>query len=59
MYPLLKGLVDTNEAKIVEKVPLLSQFKGAHGISSVTSILIARLSSYEVEVCTVMTLCIL
>ncbi|XP_020255003.1 uncharacterized protein LOC109831932 isoform X2 [Asparagus officinalis] len=50
VFPLSEGLLVDNSSKIEEKVPLLSQFKGAHGISCVTSVLITTLNMYEVEV---------
>lgn len=59
MYPFPKGLIIDNSINKAEKVPLLGQFKGAHGISSVTSIMIATLDSHDVEVCTVIIVGIL
>ena len=55
VYPLSKGLIVDNSDKIVEEVSLLRQFKGAHGISSVNSILLSKLNPYQTEVHTVMT----
>lgn len=52
VYPFSKSLLIANSSTLAEKVPIHCQFKGAHGISCVTSILIAKLDLDDVEVCT-------
>eukprot|EP00268_Persea_americana_P040412 TRINITY_DN4014_c1_g1_i13.p1 TRINITY_DN4014_c1_g1~~TRINITY_DN4014_c1_g1_i13.p1 ORF type:complete len:1209 (+),score=238.90 TRINITY_DN4014_c1_g1_i13:677-4303(+) len=51
MFPLSKGLLLTASIKSDEKISSLAYFKGAHGISSVASILIATLHFNQVEIC--------
>ncbi|KAJ6806159.1 uncharacterized protein M6B38_176215 [Iris pallida] len=50
MYSFPKDLMVVNPSKIVVKPPLITQFKGAHGISSVTSIMVAALSFDQFEI---------
>ncbi|EEF47191.1 nucleotide binding protein, putative [Ricinus communis] len=51
LYPLTKGLLLDSPAGTVTKISPLSYFKGAHGISSVSSISVSTLSSSETEIC--------
>ncbi|KAF6157499.1 hypothetical protein GIB67_004437 [Kingdonia uniflora] len=49
VFPLSRNLLPTSLASEVNNMPL-SNFKGAHGISSVTSISVARLSFNQLEI---------
>ncbi|WCJ22639.1 Transducin family protein / WD-40 repeat family protein [Euphorbia peplus] len=51
IFPLTKGLLLSTPALGGIKVSPLSCFKGAHGISSVSSISLSKLSSNEIEIC--------
>lgn len=50
LFPLLKStLVGTSVASDT-KISALAYFKGAHGISTVTSVAVARLRSNQIEI---------
>jgi WD repeat-containing protein 6 len=46
--------MENSSYNLQEKIPLVDRFKGAHGISSVTSVNIAESDSRNVEIQTVM-----
>ncbi|XP_078443680.1 transducin family protein / WD-40 repeat family protein [Wolffia australiana] len=50
VFHLLKSMSQSNSGSSERRVPPLSQFKGAHGISSVTSVCIGRQNSDEIEI---------
>ncbi|GAV64080.1 WD40 domain-containing protein [Cephalotus follicularis] len=50
IFPLVKGLLLGTSAASEVKISPLNYFKGAHGISSVSSISIARLCSNQIEI---------
>lgn len=53
LFPLLKStLVGTSVASDT-KIFALNYFKGAHGISTVTTIAVTRLSSNQIKICSV------
>ncbi|KAG8653335.1 hypothetical protein MANES_05G010600v8 [Manihot esculenta] len=51
LFPLSKGLLLYTPAAPETKIFPLTYFKGAHGISTVSSICISKLSSNEIEIC--------
>ncbi|XP_012082975.1 uncharacterized protein LOC105642679 isoform X2 [Jatropha curcas] len=51
LFPLLKSLLLETPAAPGIKISPLSYFKGAHGISSITSISVSKLSSCGIELC--------
>lgn len=53
LFPLSKGLLLDTPAAPETKIFPLTYFKGAHGISTVSSICISKLSSNEIEICSV------
>ncbi|KAG0472116.1 hypothetical protein HPP92_016662 [Vanilla planifolia] len=52
VYPLSDDLMNAESVEKVKTVSAINQFKGAHGISTVTSVTIAALDAYQVEICT-------
>ncbi|KAL0911837.1 hypothetical protein M5K25_017761 [Dendrobium thyrsiflorum] len=50
VYPLLEDIMNADSIEIVEKVSIINQFKGAHGISTVTSIMITMLGFNQLEI---------
>ncbi|KAJ0980531.1 hypothetical protein J5N97_008786 [Dioscorea zingiberensis] len=50
IFPMSEDLVVTNSAERLVEIPLLCRFKGAHGISSVTSVVIATSDFKQAEI---------
>ncbi|KAK8509757.1 hypothetical protein V6N13_093606 [Hibiscus sabdariffa] len=50
LFPLSKELLLSTSATLGVKISPLSYFKGAHGISTVSNILVARLSCNQIEI---------
>ncbi|PKA51529.1 Dynein assembly factor with WDR repeat domains 1 [Apostasia shenzhenica] len=50
IYPLLGKLTYADSVEMVEKISSINQFKGAHGISSVTNVVIASLEFNQMEI---------
>lgn len=50
LFPLTKCILFANSPQSIEKTPVQTYFKGAHGISTVSSISIARFSSSLTEI---------
>ncbi|KAI0504458.1 hypothetical protein KFK09_015410 [Dendrobium nobile] len=50
LYPLSEDIMNADSIEIVEKVSIINQFKGAHGISTVTSIMITMLGFNQLEI---------
>ena len=53
LFPLLKSLLLNSSVASEEKMSPINYFKGVHGISSVSSVSFARLSSSQIEICSV------
>ncbi|XP_060961502.1 tRNA (34-2'-O)-methyltransferase regulator trm734 [Cannabis sativa] len=49
LFPLLKSVLESTIAVSDMKIAALSYFKGAHGISSVTSVSVSSLNSNQIE----------
>lgn len=59
LFPLRKGVLQGTEVASNVKISPSNYFKGAHGISSVSSVSVGRLSSSQIEirsVCQISTL---
>lgn len=53
VFPLMEGLISSDCCDLLEKISPLDSFKGAHGISSVTSICVGVPNFSHVEIFTV------
>lgn len=53
LYPLSKDMLNGGPVSSELKIPSLNYFKGAHGISTVSSLSVARLTSNKAEICSV------
>ncbi|XP_038683982.1 uncharacterized protein LOC119984211 isoform X3 [Tripterygium wilfordii] len=51
VFPLSKGLLQASHDQSEVKIPPLTYFKGAHGISTVASISVTKLHANQTEVC--------
>ncbi|XP_075641415.1 uncharacterized protein LOC142613103 isoform X1 [Castanea sativa] len=51
LFPLLKSLLLNTSVASEEKMSPINYFKGVHGISSMSSVSFARLSSNQIEIC--------
>jgi WD repeat-containing protein 6 len=54
-FPFHKTLAAHDSSEAQQKIPLCDRFKGAHGISSVTSVQIITSASDHIEIHTVCT----
>ena len=54
LFPLLKSLLLNPSVASEVKISPINYFKGVHGISSVSSVSFARLSSNQTEICSVL-----
>ncbi|XP_020590632.1 uncharacterized protein LOC110031650 isoform X2 [Phalaenopsis equestris] len=50
VYPLSEDIMNSVAIEMVKKVSLINRFKGAHGISTVTSIMITMLDFNQMEI---------
>ncbi|XP_021895939.1 WD repeat-containing protein 6 [Carica papaya] len=53
LFPLLKDLLTGMPSALGVKITPINYFKGAHGISNVSSLSFGRLSSSKIEICSV------
>ncbi|XP_057251305.1 uncharacterized protein LOC104894802 isoform X2 [Beta vulgaris subsp. vulgaris] len=51
LFPLSKRILLDSSIQAIEKTPFLTYFKGAHGISTVSSISMVKLSFNVIEIC--------
>lgn len=53
LFPLLRSTLVGSDVSSHTKISSISHFKGAHGISSVTSVSVTRRLANPIEICSV------